>query len=317
LKLEAIELSKDVLLFKNVLKDKEKLYKFVLDSKTNQDPYFGNWEDWRPWGQYSKAEPRITESWKTHNSEGAEVLRECIDIFFNVLKIYKENYFNNEYFELHSYNKNIPTSLEELEAGHKLDPSNCFQMADVVILESENTEASKKLSMDYHQDRRFWFGSLPHIFNFNIYVNDDYEGGAIKFINTHKAEKKTYKDSYSGKEGTYLLVDDFFEYRMDAGDAMLFRTDHYHAVDPVKGNKFYIRQFLSYSHSEEYLKKEAEFINDDEWKNFLKEKEKEGFEKRESMILFDNEECINLDGPMFEGWHGVLVPCVLRNKSVD
>lgn len=310
--LEAIELSKDVLLFKNVLKDAAKTYKFVLDSKNNNDFYFGNWEDWRPWGQYSKFIPEETDIWKTDASEGAEFLKECIDIFFNVLTIYKENYFNDQYFELHNYNKNIPTTLKELELGIQANPYDGFRMGDVVILESENTAETKKLSMDYHQDRRFWFGAAPHIFNFNIYVNDDYEGGAIRFINTHNAERKTYKDAHSGKEGTYLLVDDFFEYKMEAGDAMLFRTDHYHAVTPVVGNKFYIRQFLSYSLPEEYWVKESEYKDQEEWQAFLKQKEKEGFENRESMILFDNEDSINLDSPMFAEWHGVLVPCVLK-----
>lgn len=308
--METILLSKDVLLFKNVLKDPAKTHKFVLESKVNGDPYIGNWEDWRPWGQYSKFDPHIDETYKTSDAEGAEHVREWIDIFFNVLKIYKKDYLNEDYFKKHDFDTDIPTSLEELES--KFTNLEAYRMADVVILESENTESSRSLSMDYHQDRRFWFGGAPHVFNFNIYTNDDYEGGAIRFINIEDAEVKAYKDSFSGKEGKYLLVDDFFEYKMEAGDAMLFRTDHYHAVSPVVGNKFYIRQFLTSKFPEEYLEEKEKCQNEEEWQKLLKSREKEGFESRDSMVLFENEDSIQLDNPMYADWHGNLVPCVLK-----
>ena len=316
IKMEPIVLAKDVLLFKNVLKDHKKTHKFIVDSKTNKDPYVGNWEDWRPWGQYSKFYPLLDTSYKTDNGEGAEIVKECLDIFFNVLKIYKDSYMNEEYFEKHGFPKDFPTSLEEMEIEFNQNSPETpyrYAMGDFLVLESENTAAEKKLSMDYHLDRRFWFGEVPHVFNFNIYTNDDYEGGAIRFINTHDAEIKKYKDAYSGKEGEYFLVDDFFEYKMEAGDAMLFRTDHYHAVTPITGNKFYIRQFLDAKMPQEYwdLKNSLE---EEEFKKFLKEKEKEGFANRPSMVLFDSEDAINLDHPMYESWTGISVPCVLKKK---
>jgi hypothetical protein len=311
--MEAIVLSKDVLLFKNVLKDVKKTHKIVVESKTNKDPYLGNWEDWRPWGQYSKFFPLEDKSYKEDTGDGAELVKECLDIFFNVLKIYKDNYMNEEYFEKHGFPKDFPTSLKELEDSFNSADPDRYSIGDVLLLESENTSKERVLSMDYHQDRRFWFGGVPHVFNFNIYTNDDYEGGSIRFINTHDAEIKKYKDAFSGKEGDYLLVDDFFEYKMEAGDAMLFRTDHYHAVTPVVGNKFYIRQFLSAKMPKEYwdLKNKT---SEEEFNQILKQKEKEGFENRPSMVLFDNEDSITLDSPTYADWHGVLVPCVLKKK---
>jgi hypothetical protein len=311
--MEAIVLGKDVLLFKNVLKDVKKAHQVVLESKTNKDPYLGNWEDWRPWGQYSKFFPLEDKSYKEDNSDSAELVKECLDIFFNVLKIYKNNYMNEEYFEQHGFPKDFPTSLQELEDSFNSPDPDRYCIADVLLLESENTSKERPLSMDYHQDRRFWFGGVPHVFNFNIYTNDDYEGGSIRFINTHDAEKKKYIDAFSGKEGEYLLVDDFFEYKMEAGDAMLFRTDHYHAVTPVIGNKFYIRQFLSAKMPKEYWDLKN-ITPEEEFNDILNQKEKEGFENRPSMVLFDNEDSIILDSPTYADWHGVLVPCVLRAK---
>jgi hypothetical protein len=264
-------LTKDVILFKNVLKDAAATQDFVLRSKTNKDKWFGDWQDWRPWGQYSKAYPYENPDYINDDAEGAEHLREFLDIFWGAIKIYKENYFSDSYFELIGEDKNIPTTMDEA----RRHPKYCS--ADVVILESENTDKSLHLSMEYHQDRRPWFGGTPHIFNFNIYTNDDYEGGDILIINTEDAEKSTYIDG-NGVEKECYMIDEPVRYKMEAGDGLLFRTDVYHAVLPVVGNKFYVRQFLTATFSEEYNNKQRS-MSQEEFDLFLKEKEKEGFEK--------------------------------------
>lgn len=264
-------LTKDVILFKNVLKDAKATQDFIIRSKTNNDQWFGNWEDWRPWGQYSKAYPYQDPSYKVCKNEGGGYLREFLDIFWGALKIYKENYLNKDYFNLIEEDPNIPTTMEEA-IKH---PSYCS--ADVVILESADTDLSLEYSMEFHQDRRPWFGGTPHIFNFNIYTNDDYEGGEILIIDVENGEKQTYVDSY-GNTIEYLLIDKPVQYKMEAGDALLFRTDVFHAVLPVKGNKFYVRQFLTASFGKEY-EDTKKSMSDQEFDEFLKVKEKEGFDK--------------------------------------
>ena len=262
-------LTKDVILFKNVLKDAAATQDFVLRSKTNKDKWFGDWQDWRPWGQYSKAYPWTDLSYEVCRNEGGVYLREFLDIFWNALKIYKENYLNEDYFKLIDEDPNIPTTMEEA----RKHPTYCT--ADVVILESENTDTSKPLSMEYHQDRRPWFGGTPHIFNFNIYTNDDYEGGDILLINTEDAEISTYIDE-AGVERKCYMIDPPVRYKMEAGDGLLFRTDVFHAVLPVVGNKFYVRQFLTASFKKEYEDKKAS-MSEEEFDDLLKQEEKEGF----------------------------------------
>ena len=97
--MEHILLTKDVILFKNTLKDPAATQDFIIRSKTNNDQWFGNWEDWRPWGQYSKAYPYQDPSYEVCQNEGGEHLREFLDIFWNVMKIYKENYLNENYLK--------------------------------------------------------------------------------------------------------------------------------------------------------------------------------------------------------------------------
>ena len=264
-------LAKDVILFKNTLKDAKATQDFVIRSKTNNDQWFGDWQDWRPWGQYSKAYPYQDPSYEVCKNEGGVYLREFLDIFWDAMKIYKDNYLNKDYFKLIDEDPNIPTSMKEAREHRS------YCTADVVILESENTDKSLQLSMEYHQDRRPWFGGTPHIFNFNIYTNDDYEGGEILLINTEDADLSTYIDA-SGSEQKCYMIDPPVRYKMEAGDALLFRTDLFHAVTPVVGNKFYVRQFLTASFKKEYEDVKAS-MSEPEFEEFLKEKEKEGFEK--------------------------------------
>ncbi len=264
-------LTKDVVLFKNVLKDPVATQDFILRSKINNDQWFGDWQDWRPWGQYSKAYPWTDPSYEVCRNEGGVYLREFLDIFWNALKIYKENYLNQSYFDLIGESSDIPTSM----ADARRNPNYCS--ADVVILESENTDSKLQLSMEYHQDRRPWFGGTPHIFNFNIYTNDDYEGGDILIIDTENGEDSTYIDA-DGNEQKCLMIDAPVRYKMEAGDALLFRTDTYHAVMPVKGNKFYVRQFLTAMFDQDFLDKKNS-MSEEDFNNLLKEKEKEGFSK--------------------------------------
>lgn len=262
-------LAKDVILFKNVLKDPKATQDFIIRSKTNNDQWFGQWQDWRPWGQYSKAYPWADPSYEVCRNEGGVYLREFLDIFWDAIKIYKENYFNADYFIKVGEDPNIPVTMQEARSHET------YCCADVVILESENTDPKLERSMEYHQDRRPWFGGTPHLFNFNIYTNDDYEGGEIQFIDTENAEHSTYLDA-DGVERNCLLVEKPVTYKMEAGDALLFRTDVYHAVLPVKGNKFYVRQFLTASFRQEFRDMQAS-MSEEEWDALLKQKEKEAF----------------------------------------
>ena len=89
---ETIELTKDVLIFKNVLKDKERVQKFLTKAREDGyvDPFFNIWTQYREKISYYKSDPRHMPEYKTSNEYSAEFMRECIDIFFKCLKIYKE-----------------------------------------------------------------------------------------------------------------------------------------------------------------------------------------------------------------------------------
>lgn len=301
--MEFIQLAKDVLLVKNSVENPEKLYDIIKKSKSEQVEFFGPWTDWKPWGYYSKAYPRQDFEWRTSDSDGAYFIKECLDSFFAALKYYKENCLNEEYFKIWDEDPNIPTSWEELIdmpgytkkdiSGFK-NPAR-WEYGDLLIAESTNTNPKQSLSMEYHFDRRMWLTGSPSFFNYNVYINDDYEGGEIQFIDLETAEKSTYIDEY-GNEKECWMVDDPLIYKMESGDGMLFRTDVPHAVFPIKGSKFYVRHFLVAPQPKEFVYL-RQTLSDDDFNAKMSEIEKDGFENKQwHGRLFATKEDIDSGG---------------------
>ena len=316
--LSPIDLGNGILLFKNVLKDPSGTYEFIKNSKNSDDPYFGKdiWKDWRPWGNYAKAYPMDDRSFLTSNSQGAELQKECLDIFFEILKIYKDKFFDLEYFIRNNIPQSIPTSLDDLDQDHS---PHRVMMADFVIFET-NTNASQNWQMDIHQDV---IQGLPvdqnHSFNFNIYVNDDYEGGDIIFFDHRNIEKAPYVDSVSGENGEAWLIENYFEYKMQAGDGLIFPVDIYHGVKKLKsGNsKYYIRQFLSYVDGvlkSEKLKEYNLLDNPDKtFYEYLDEYSKKVRNSRITPEIFNSLDSISIDRS--NDPYNTIVPCVIKNRK--
>lgn len=331
MKLTPIDLGNGILLFKNVLKDPKKTYEFILDSKTNDDPFFGKdiWHDWQPWGNYAKAYPNFNDEYKTSNAYGAELQKECIEIFFNVLKVYKEHFKGNEFFERNGFPEDYPTSLGELEERHAVKDLR-FEMADLVIFET-NKNINKDLQMGIHQDTTPYFGlAINHMFNFNIYINDDYEGGEIIFFKHQDTDRVSYVDSKTGKTEEAWIVEDYFEYKMEAGDAMIFPVDLYHGVKPIGENdsKFYIRQFLTNNTTKDVEDFKYEFLagdlvkhpvldimvrngrTEEELEHLLENSRKEAFAKRKNPVLFNSIDEIDIDTSLNQ------VACVINSYRI-
>lgn len=313
---ETIELTKDVLIFKNVLKDKKRVRKFLTQAREEGyvDPLFKTWITYKPQIYYYKFDPNNAndDSYKTSNEYSAQFMRECQDIFFKCLKIYKENYFNKEYFKKYNWKESIPTSLEEFNDGiSKEEEEFEWIMGDFLILENENTPSNKKMSMGYHTDRKVHPYSANVIFNFNIYMNDDYEGGAIRFIDMDNAEKELYINK-DGVPVEYYIVDKIYEYKMESGDAMLFRTDHFHSVERVDGHKWYARQFLvDPKPTQEWFDKRDELGGGEEFKKFLEEYDKEHDKTKFRPEIIESLDELDTDKKYIEGKE---TPVIIRKK---
>ena len=314
--LKPINLGNGILLFKNVLKDPSATYEFIKNSKNSDDPYFGKevWRDWQPWGNYAKAYPMNNRSYLENNSQGAELQKECLDIFFEILKIYKNDFYDLEYFEKNNIPKNIPTSLKDLDESVWPDK---VMMADFVIFET-NKNASSDWQMYIHQDVT---KGIPvdqnHSFNFNIYVNDDYEGGDIIFFDHESIEKAPYVDSVSGETGEAWLIENYFEYKMQAGDGLIFPVDIYHGVKKLKGenSKYYIRQFLSYGDGQVKKNKLKEYNSlknpEKSFDEYLNEYTENVKNNRITPEIFNSLDSIAIDRS--NDIYKTIVPCVIKN----
>jgi hypothetical protein len=316
MKLTPIDLGNGILLFKNVLKDPKKTYEFIIDSKTNDDPFFGKdiWHDWSPWGNYAKAYPNLSDDYKASDSYGAELQKECLDIFFNVIETYKEHFKGDPFFERNGFPEDYPTSLEELQRRHVMqDPT--FEMADLVLFET-NKNTHKDWQMSIHQDTTPYFGLVAnHMFNFNIYINDDYEGGEIVFFRHQDTDRVSYVDSKTGKTEEAWIVEDYFEYKMEAGDGMIFPVDLYHGVKPIGKNdsKYYIRQFMTNNRQKEVRNSQIEFLaggkTEEEFEHLIEDSRKQAFAVRKNPVLFNSIEDIDIDTSLNQ------VACIINSHK--
>jgi len=317
MELTPINLGNGILLFKNVLKDPQETYNFILDSKNNNDdPYFNKdkWTTWLPWGNYAKAYPNEDRSYKSSNSKGAELQKECLDVFFDVLKIVKKDYLDEDYFKKYGWQTDFPTTLEELEA--RVDAGNFnHTMADMPLFET-SLNSDSEYQMKIHQDVMHWWGGGTHIYNFNIYVNDDYEGGDLIFFKHEGIKTAKYIDTYSGREAEAWIIEDYFEYKMEAGDGMIFPTDYYHGVKLLSGDKskFYIRQFLSAPYAPEYYEK-MRSMPQEEFEALLKSDQKKESLDRLMPVIFDSLDAIDLDSPKYSQVVEKQVACIIGTKQ--
>jgi hypothetical protein len=300
MKLTPINIANGVLLFKDVLKDTSKTYQFVRDLKDNPDPYF-KWEEWSTgnyrkdsWGIKAISEPSKEYSYKTSNSGGAEIQKECLDIFFEAIKCYKQNFIDHKYFDNYLYSKNLPESYMDIETGINRE----YSIEDLVLF-GANGNLSNDWHMDPHQDLIHWWGDNRITFNFNIYLNNDYEGGEIIFYN-YNGEEAEYTDSFSGNIGKAMVMEDAFIYKPKAGDALLIQADSWHGVMPMKNSnpKYYIRQILRCSDHPEKAKNISQLGS--KYTDFFEKEKKLVYDNRKTPIHFSSLDKIDFDSEKYD-----------------
>lgn len=285
-------ISPGVLLFENVLDDVKSEFDFVLKSKQGDDPHFNKntWQKWNVYGNQSQAWPLAIE--ENDDSHGAKLQIESSKIFFEMINIYMNNFFDKDFFDKNYYDTNLPKSFEDfMNLGHS---NNSCTIKDLVLFEAK-TNNYDDFHMLTHQDQLTWWGGPRQIFNCNIYLNDDYEGGEVVFY-TYNGEKKSYIDKSSGRKSEAWIMENPFVYKPKAGDALLIQSDAWHTVLPMKGgtSKYYIRQLL-HSNSEHpdkinYIKQMG-----DDYNRFYEEERKKAEKLRITPIQYNSLEDIHLD----------------------
>lgn len=252
-----------VLIFKNTL-DTES-FNFL-----NFNSYVDSWNPWLPYGQMSKIDiKKIKES----NLES---------LFWDAISLYK-----NKYNLPNVFKKQIPI-LDLLHYKKTLDEDIYF--------------GAEKLAMRYHVDNAPWLqdaSGYKNILTLTLYLNDEYTGGDIYFVDLSSATNGFYKD-LNGNINECIFIDKPKKYTLSKGDLTIFpsSTPYYHAVSPIEsGDRYLFRSFaVEYSPGSE------------EWNNRVKNiglssvlledkvKAEEGFYNRNHLIeIFNNPEDIHVN----------------------
>jgi len=296
---DAFELTKGVLVFKNVLKDPKRTYNIIKKSQTEKHELFTDWMDWGISGSKT-----TLDTWETRSldNEPGEIIKELSSIYTQCINYYKDNYLDMEYLKTLDIepNYNIPATHEEVSDSHGWGP------ADILIVDYADSYGDDGFINGYHIDRTPFWGSTPHAFTLNVYPYDDFEGGGLAFIDMETAERKI---TDNGVE--YYEIDKPVEYFPEAGDAMFFSSLHYHGVYGTKnGEKVFIRMYVESPMPNAY-KKEIEFMTQDQIneKRDISRKECFATHAHQANIYTSVEEISNLEK--------LNKKFIIRNKAVD
>lgn len=182
------------------------------------------WVPWYEFGEMSTFSFDVASKFDEKNQKQ----NECFLKLSNAVKVafddYAKEWSNEKWMD---YVKNW-----EMYGGPFGDlRQDAMQFVDLTIHKhyiNEDKKLALPLHTDFHSHQQEEPGIKP-IVTVTIYLNDDYEGGEIQFINTDTATSTVYKPK--------------------AGDITIFPSipPYWHAAKSVKGtNKYMIRSFLGY-----------------------------------------------------------------------
>jgi hypothetical protein len=253
--LEVVEIYPNILVYRNVFEDAEKIYNIIKDSSENkEDRILGEWSQWSHFGQYinmtikdfnKEFTVKNIKNVKTNSKDQEDqkyFLLELAEGFDKVTEDYLSRY-GKEF----NFDKNETTETydgEVVPLWQTYGPSIC----------KYHKEITDSMSMTYHSDFiREPIHSPGYKFGItvNAYFNDDYDGGEIDFFVSGELIK------YKPKAGDWLLF--------PSGHPEILTKDntvYLHGVFPSSGqekyfSRMYWRKFSP--GSPEWFEKEKEF----------------------------------------------------------
>lgn len=262
-------------IYQSALPDPDKLLSVIKESEnlSKLGPYIDPWERWYEFGEKARLQPhKETKQLTTLNSEHLGMLSAEEDKTFydqenlfneidlaidTVLKDYVNEWLTKELDESkfnsdwHGKKTIFPEHIKDWDIRSR--SGNWVHSSYDILKHKSETHKQKKYAIDFHTDNKPSSDRMPGpkpIMTVTIYLNDDYEGGEVSFLNEVGSEIITYKPK--------------------AGDITVFPSykPFFHAAMPVsKNNKYLIRYFCSYYYhgNEDYLSGVEKF-GEDVWR---------------------------------------------------
>lgn len=244
-----------VMVYRDAIPDIDTIFKIIQNSELLNDESLLI-EPWKQWDEDNGIFSKLSkESTYVGNKDGSTLEQQQYvrDTLNKLILDISEDYL--------SMWKNVGT-WKDVESFEDLERSS------LDLLKYNQTDNRKILAMDYHTDNKEYVADrrdYKQVITFTVYLNDDYEGGDISYIN----------------EEDHLLV----TYKPKKGDVTIFPSGYpyFHGVKPVYGNNKYLaRTFLLawYPGSEEWLENEKKY-GSEEWAKIDSENENKKWQSRE------------------------------------
>jgi hypothetical protein len=210
--LEYTEIYPNVYVYRNVLKDPQKLYEIMKESdeSANGEYYLKKWDPWAHFGTYTqiKHPAEIDQSLTTKErfikeKEFADEVQKAYDLV------------------IMDYVEKTNTPLPENWRFSGCSFSKYIDQIDTM---------SNKMTMQYHTDHITSQKDMPgekFYITCTMYINDDYDGGDIEFY----------------------VNGNLVNHKPKAGDIVVFPSTepYFHGVKTIyNGQKFFVRNFVMY-----------------------------------------------------------------------
>lgn len=220
-----------VVVYNNLLNDPKKITDLLKSNrgKSENNHHLIPWRDWSPMGQIMN----ISFNDKVLETENKEkIIQE--EAFLDILNAF--NIASNDFFEMYSDQEGWPDFVKHFDRS--IEPWSksgmSFLRYDPTTYNYDVKNNKPGLAMDYHTDHASFNERYPgqkFIVTVTIYLNDEYEGGEISFLDESTGSITNYKPK--------------------AGDITVFPSGYpyFHGVLPVlSGDRYLLRMFWSWYH---------------------------------------------------------------------
>lgn len=233
---------------------------------------------WLMYGSITQVDGAMDENIYTEDEESLKqktIFKKIYDAYETVC---------NDFFQNHLDKKDFPGFVENFDRSNKeywRESGISILKYDIKDQDYYDNQASMihNRTMGYHTDTKYYDSESRGdklIVTVTMYLNDEYDGGEICFL-----------DTATGKQ---------YAYKPKPGDITVFPSGepYWHSVLPsYNAERYLARLFCMYSYagSEEWLSKEKEF-GQEEWARMEKERLQEVWESGSSqtVVVFPGEE---------------------------
>jgi hypothetical protein len=246
-----------VVLYKGVFDNAPDILKMLKESEPSN--ILQEWEPWYELGDRTRLEPFRGGELSDVEKHQLEIQEYIYDNLISAYKDYVEDWTKPEIIEKYvnpnrSFHEDWKyvfgdfvddwSGFDDLGRRASQKETDCWIRGAVEILKHDHTlDSNLELAIGYHLDA---FNSKDaagpkSIITGTVYLNDDYEGGEISFLNE--------------------FDDTIISYKPKQGDLIVFPSakPFFHAAQTIKGaDKYLIRNFLLWQHSGSERYKEGE-----------------------------------------------------------